>query len=148
MCFIYLPVVLEGLPVDLRLNVWTPDPPTQECVVQSQKVMSVVICTLHMFKGIKDYILSKCALGTYLLYFQVYLLTSVSLFALPTLLPGVFSGTYQILTLPYILPIAHIGIVRYQPYQTTSSDPAQGWLHLQQPCTVHREVHCGSPSIR
>ena len=42
---------------------------------------------------------------------QVYLLTAVSLFALPTLWPSVFSGTYQTLTLPYVLPIAHVGLV-------------------------------------
>ena len=43
---------------------------------------------------------------------QVYLLTSISLFSLPCLMPGLFSGTYQVLTLPYVLPVAHIGMVR------------------------------------
>ena len=42
---------------------------------------------------------------------QVYLVTSVSLFALPSLSPSIFSGSYQTLTLPYVLPIAHIGMV-------------------------------------
>ena len=41
---------------------------------------------------------------------QVYLLSSVSLFALPNL-SYTFSGTYQRLTLPFMLPVAHIGMV-------------------------------------
>jgi hypothetical protein len=41
----------------------------------------------------------------------MYLSTSISLFGLPSLLPWIFSGPYQTLTLPYILPIAHIGMV-------------------------------------
>ena len=41
---------------------------------------------------------------------QIYLLTSISMFSLPNL-SSMFSGTYQKLSLPVILPVAHIGMV-------------------------------------
>ena len=67
---------------------------------------------------------------------MVYLLTSVSLFALPSLSPSIFSGTYQTLTLPYILPIAHIGMVSKA---TTTQDYTLllGWFHLHHPGPVY-----------
>jgi hypothetical protein len=42
---------------------------------------------------------------------QVYLVTSVCLFALPRLIADLL-GTFHLLSLPIILPIAHIGMVR------------------------------------
>ena len=67
---------------------------------------------------------------------MVYLLTSVSLFALPSLSPSIFAGTYQTLTLPYILPIAHIGMVSTA---TTTQEYTLlvGWFHLHQPGPVY-----------
>ena len=77
-------------------------------------VYKLVILLFHFF----DYISIWGSLTVSLLAvfgnnysLQIYLLTAVSLFALPTLWPSVFSGTYQTITLPYVLPIAHVGLV-------------------------------------
>ena len=78
-----------------------------------QKTFHKLLLLLNIFDMVSTSISKHTALQSFDTdyYLQVYLLTAVSLFALPTLWPSVFSGTYQTLTLPYVLPIAHVGLV-------------------------------------
>ena len=41
----------------------------------------------------------------------MYLISAVSLFSLPSLVPSMFDGLFQTISMPYSLPVAHIGMV-------------------------------------
>ena len=79
-------------------------------VLKSQKVQKTfhnLLILLNTFDMVSKPYFNTIPLTTLL---QIYLLTSISMFSLPNLSP-LFSGTYQKLSLPVILPVAHIGMV-------------------------------------
>ena len=49
-------------------------------------------------------------LHTYIFYIQIYLISAITLFALPNISVH-FTGFFLHITMPFILPVAHIGMV-------------------------------------
>ena len=45
-------------------------------------------------------------------YYQIYLVSAITLFAFPNV-SVLFNGFFIHLTLPFMLPVAHIGMVKY-----------------------------------
>ena len=79
-------------------------------VLKNQKVQKTfhnLLILLNTFDMVSKTCYITISLTTLL---QIYLFTSISMFSLPNL-SSMFSGTYQKLSLPVILPVAHIGMV-------------------------------------
>ena len=61
---------------------------------------------LHLHNGIKG----KCQQIFKISMFQIYLVSAITLFALPNISVH-FAGCFRHLTMPFMLPVAHIGLV-------------------------------------
>jgi len=69
---------------------------------------------------------------------MIYLLTSISMFSLPNL-STMFSGTYQNLSLPIVLPVAHIGMVG--SIYSTLALSVERYLAVVHPITKYRHKY-------